>query len=356
MKKFYYTPGPSELYFTVEQHLREAVQNGIGSIHHRSDTFHEIYDRAVKNLRLLFGFGDEYEVLFLSSASEIMERIIQNTVQEKSAHLVNGAFSERFYNFSEKLGKEAIRVDSEWGSFPNIPDDIQNSELIALTLNETSTGVSAPIEKINQLRSLYPDTLIAVDVVSSAPYDQLDFEKTDMVFLSVQKGFGLPPGLGVLLINKHARKKAEEMHSINPHIPGFHSFPVLIKNAIKRETTETPNTLAIYLLSKVTEDMLTKGLEQIRREINYKAAVLYQAMEEAPLLSPFVQDKNLRSKTVIVGVTDHSEKILDAFDKKGILLGKGYGKFKNSHIRISNFPTHSKEQVEQIADLLVELK
>ena len=355
MRKFYYTPGPSELYFTVEKHMREALQKGIGSIHHRSDTFHEIYEQSVQNLRILFGLKEDFEVLFLNSATEIMERIIQNTVKQKSMHLVNGAFSERFYKTALKIGKDARLVESEWGDFPGIPDP-NDQELIAATINETSTGVTAPLQDLYDARDKNPEALLAVDVVSSAPYDVLDFDRIDMAFLSVQKCFGLPPGLGVLLVNTRAIQKANEVHDYNPELPGFHSFPKLVENARKRETTETPNSLGIYLLSKVTEDMITKGMDQIRREINYKAAVLYQAMEASPLLEPFVKELSLRSKTVIVGKTEAQDRILEHLNQKGILAGKGYGRFKKEHIRFANFPTHSKEQVEQIADYIMELK
>ena len=51
--------------------------------------------------------------------------------------------------------------------------------------------------------------LLAVDAVSSLPYPDFDYTKLDSVFFSVQKGFGLPSGLGVWMANDKCLAKAE---------------------------------------------------------------------------------------------------------------------------------------------------
>ena len=35
-----------------------------------------------------------------------------------------------------------------------------------------------------------------------------------------------------------------------------------------------------------------------------------------------------------------------------MMIGGGYGPFKGKHIRIANFPTHSKEQIEMLVDTI----
>ena len=45
-------------------------------------------------------------------------------------------------------------------------------------------------------------------------------------------------------------------------------------------------------------------------------------------------------------------KVIEQLAKKGLIIGSGYGKYANEHIRIANFPTHSKEQIEMLADNL----
>jgi phosphoserine aminotransferase len=103
--------------------------------------------------------------------------------------------------------------------------------------------------------------------------------------------------------------------------------------------------------------MLRRGITIIRRETEYKAAILYQALESHPLLKPFVAENGNRSKTVIVAdCGEHTENLTRYLLEKGIQPGDGYGQFKRQHLRFANFPAHSKEQVELLVDLIGEFK
>ncbi len=359
MKRFFFTPGPSQLYFTVESHLKQALKLDIPSISHRSDAFKDIYKQTTNGLRELLGLSDDQHILFTSSATEVWERIALNLIERESFHLVNGSFSKKFKNTVEQLGKSGLESNTEDGKVVDINKLLvpESAELIAITQNETSTGAAQPLDDIYSLRKAFPNQLIAVDMVSAAPSVALDYSQVDTAYFSVQKCFGLPAGLGVWIVNQRCVDKCEQLLNNGLNIGSYHSLPVLLEQALNYQTPETPNVLNIYLLGKVVEDMLNKGIDQIRREIDYKAAVLYQAFEQAAYLRPFVETNKHRSKTTPVAASDMpSSTIIDHFAKMGIVLGAGYGRYKEAHLRIANFPTHSKEHIEMIADRLCELK
>ncbi|MTI29609.1 aminotransferase class V-fold PLP-dependent enzyme [Xanthovirga aplysinae] len=353
--QIYFTPGPSALYFTVREHLKSALDSNVASISHRSSFFKSFYGETVENLRTLLKLPDNFQIFFTGSATEIWERIIENCVDKESFHLVNGAFSERFYKTAVAFGKEAHKVESIAGSCPEIDNLMiaETHELIGITHNETSTGATQPLEDIYKIREAFPDQLIAVDAVSSLPYVNIDYSKVDTVYFSVQKCFGLPPGLGVWLVNDRCIEKAENRMRRGKNIGYYHSLPTLYEKGLKNQTPETPNSMGIYLLGKVVEDMLKKGIDQIRKETNSKAAILYNSLNKSDVFKPFVEEKRHQSKTVIVGKTAvSSADIIQDLKKKGMTIGGGYGEFKDLHIRIANFPTHSKEQIEMLADAL----
>jgi phosphoserine aminotransferase len=173
---------------------------------------------------------------------------------------------------------------------------------------------------------------------------------------SVQHGFGCPPGLGVLLMNRRSIEKAGRIARKHPHLGNFHDLTNYYSRAIKNQTPAPPNMLGIYLLGRICEDMLIMGIDRIRRETVYKAAVLYNTYEKSPLLKPFIEKNEFRSKTVINAETSvPSNEIIARLAEKGIIIGPGYEKYKFKQIRIANYPTHSKEQFELIADLLEDL-
>jgi phosphoserine aminotransferase len=349
-----YTPGPSELYFTVQDHVKSAFRNRIPSLSHRSKGFESIFQQTTSGLRQLLGIPESHFVVFTGSATEVWERSIQNLVMEKSFHLVNGAFSSRYDEVARQLGKTVDQARLPPGEgFENVRVT-PGSELIAVTHNETSTGVSLSLPFIHSLGEAHSDSLVIVDAVSSLPYPAFDYDKLDSVFFSVQKGFGLPAGLGVWIVNNRCLTKSREMLSKGVPIGTYHSLPSLHQYALKHQTPETPNVLGIYLLGEVVKDFLRRGIDTIRKETEYKAAILYQCLESHKALKPFVQNKSHRSKTVIVAETGARTAELAAYlSKKGHQAGEGYGEFKQQHLRFANFPAHSKEQFESLTDALM---
>lgn len=349
-----FTPGPSQLYFTAADHARQAFKDGIPSLSHRSKQFEEISRLATDGLRELLTIPAGHSIFFTGSATEIWERILQNLVIEKSFHLVNGSFSKRFYEIAVQLNRHPEKVEAKEGhAFEQGISISSDTELIAVTHNETSTGVSLPLDYIYSLKEKNPNALIAVDAVSSLPYPDFDFTKLDSVFFSVQKGFGLPAGLGVWIVNDKCIAKAENLLSKELSIGSYHSIPSLKQLADKHQTPETPNVLGIYLLGQVVQDFLRRGIKTIRKETEYKAAILYNELEKHALLNPFVKDKNIQSKTVVVAdCQSHTERLTKFLLEKGLSPGDGYGANKKTQLRFANFPAHSKEQFEQLVDAL----
>ncbi len=360
-RKTFFTAGPSELYFGVDQHVKRALQEQIPSISHRSREFQNLYRQVSGLLKEFFGLPDSYHVLFLGSATEAWERILQSCVIRESCHLVNGAFSQKFADTANDLGLSTQIFKAGQGLCCE-PKDIllsNNSELIALTHNETSTGAMQPVDDIGSIHSAFPDTLLAVDVVSSAPYINFDPAKVDALFFSVQKGIGLPAGLGILIVSERCLLKSQKKLDSGLSVGSYHSLPNLAEFAEKFQTPETPNMLAIYLLAQVLEDMNTRGFQQIKRETEQKSAIIYQALEDCNYLRPFVTKKECRSKTTIVAELEEpgdQPSLLKFLDEKGIVVSTGYGNNKGNQIRIANFPAHSKENVERLADLLLEFR
>ena len=350
----FFTPGPAQLYPTFEKHLQNFVSGQLGSISHRSQQYRDIHRFTVEQLRMLLNVPETHAILFLGSASEIWERILFSCVELESFHLVNGSFSKKFHDYSSALNKYAHQLEKPMGEGFNASEITvpEYTELICVTHNETSSGVQMNVAEIHKLKQKHPNKLIAVDMVSSAPYPDLDFKLIDTAFFSVQKAFGLPAGLGVWIVNEKCLKKAESIrhqYSIGAH----NDLPTLWKNSLNNETPATPNVMGIYLLGKIAEDFNNIGVKNIRKETELKAQLIYKFIEKSSGFSPFVKEKSQRSQTVIVANTEApSADIIKAVKEKGMVVGSGYGEFKSSQLRIANFPATSTEQVQELINAL----
>lgn len=345
----YFTPGPSQLFFTFEDHFKKALALDIPSISHRSKAFISVVKDTTIALRELLSLPEDQHVFYLSSANEAWDRIIQNLVMKSSHHFINGSFSQKFYDFAIAHGMQSTFSKAADGqAFENL-DVPETAELVGVTKNETSVGFSFTPEEISQIRANNPEKLIALDIVSASPAVQVDFGMVDTAYFSVQKAFGLPAGLGVWIANDRCLEKASEKAQ-HTSLGSYRSLPNLKKFADKDQTPETPNMLYIYLLGKIAEDLLKYGVQKVQNDTLYKATLIKQTVENHPLLSHFVASAQNRSQTTIVAKAEKQEVLLTGLAKKGLVVGNGYSSYKASHIRIANFPTHSKEAVELLCD------
>lgn len=355
--KTFFSVGPSKIYPKVYDWIKIALDDQILSISHRSADFEKIYIKTATNIRKLLSIPKNYRIYFLSSATEGMERILQNTVEKNSFHFVNGAFSKRFYEIANELNKNTDKIEVAFGSSfdfenQNIP---KKSELVCLTHNETSTGVMIDESHIENIKNKNPNKLIVVDAVSSAPYIKFNFKNIDALFFSVQKGFGIPSGLGVLILSEQAFEKSKYLESKNLSCGSYHSFKTLEKYYLKNQTPETPNILDIYLLGKVAEDMNKKGLDKIRRETEVKSEVIVKSIKNTSY-SYLVSDLSFQSKTVhVLKIPNGSEKLIKKLQKQNIVVSTGYGNMKKDYIRIANFPAHTKEEIEKLCSVILEI-
>jgi phosphoserine aminotransferase len=110
----------------------------------------------------------------------------------------------------------------------------------------------------------------------------------------------------------------------------------------------------MYVLEKVIGGMLAIGIDKIRKEMEQKAKLLYDFLDSSELFTAFIQDKSLRSQTVIVADIQKTKKdVKKVLAEKELVVGSGYGENKETQIRIANFPTHS---IKDIKGLIKQLQ
>lgn len=352
----YFTVGPSQLYPIIPNRIKKALDEDVLSLSHRSKYFEKLFQETTRHLRSLLNIPKSHSIFFLSSGTEGMERVIQNMVAQNSLHFVNGAFSERFYQTAKELGKNPKKIEVPYGSsfdWKNI-SIAKTVELACFTHNETSTGVAIEMKEVYKIKKKNPKILTAIDIVSSVPYVDIKFSMIDAVFFSVQKGFGLPSGLGVLIVSPAAIDKSLSLEKQNVSTGSYHSFSSLKECADKFETPETPNILDIYLLNEVIQDMLKKGINVLRRETELKATLIETCVENNAKLEYLAKNKKHRSRTThVILVQGGSESCIRTLQKNKYLVNRGYGSMKSDCIRIANFPAHTIEDMKKLVNNLV---
>jgi phosphoserine aminotransferase len=353
MISFY--PGPSKVWDSLPAYLQEAWQEGILSVNHRSPDFVAVSREAIRLLHDKMQIPDDYTILFTSSATECWEIIAQSILSTApSLHLYNGAFGEKWHEYTQKLSENAKAQTFSLEELPEISalKPAAGTRLIALTHNETSNGTTLPDAFIKSIRQAFPGQLIAVDATSSMGGQMLPYQEGDLWYASVQKCFGLPAGLAIMICSPRAIERARELGE-DRH---YNSLLFMLEKIREAQTTYTPNVLGIYLLKRSLQD--GPYLSATANMLEERFENWLQFFKSYPGISLLVQNPQLRSRTVLTlqGKPNELEQLKKAAKESGLYLGNGYGQWKNNTFRIANFPTLNDTEIQQLQKFLQSYK
>ena len=336
MTTFY--PGPSKVYPQVADYAAEAVRSGIVSLNHRSAGFMDVVKETVRLLHEKLAIPANYHIALVSSATECWEIVAQSLTAEASLHPYSGAFGKKWAEYAYRIKP---------------PVNLSEADVLCIVQNETSNGTQVGPASLAQFRREFSG-LIAVDAVSSMAGIALDWALADIWFASVQKCFGLPAGLAVLIYSPEALRRAEAIGE-NDH---YNSLLFIHENFAKFQTPYTPNGLGIYLLMRVLQQVPpiadVDAMTRKRAADWYAFLTDWSGRSDGPSFTLLVGDPATRSDTVIAiqGPEEAIKAIKAAAQQAGILLGNGYGDWKNTTVRIANFPAITDGEIDQLRQFL----
>lgn len=347
MISFY--PGPSRVHDAIPTYVRDAFNKGILSMNHRSPEFMQISEKVITLLKQKLNIPKDYTIFYTSSATECWEIVTQSIIREKSTHFYSGSFGEKWFDYTRRLqsNAEGIRFDPETKlDAKNIK--LSSGDVICLTHNETSNGTQVRDTIIKAIKKNNPSHLVAVDATSSMGGASIDFKSADIWLASVQKCFGLPAGLGLLVCSPEAIQRSTSIGEKNH----YNSLTFMTSMMEKWQTPFTPNVLGIYLLMRVLEKM--PAIEKTNAQLQKRYDDWIRFLSKRKTIQHLVKNTDVHSITVlpIKGTPESVLSIKQQAKKKGFLLGEGYGDLKTSTFRIANFPAIRSSEISSLKKFL----
>jgi aspartate aminotransferase-like enzyme len=154
-------PGPTR----VSPRVLKAMSDNI--VNHRSAVFGEILTETTEMMSEVFQ-TDNQSYILTGSGTAAMEAALGNIINkdDKILNIVGGKFGERFMQITETHRGQPIKLEVEWGHGVN-PKDVEyileeDEDIKAVTIvhNETSTGVTNPIDEVGKIVKNYDALLI----------------------------------------------------------------------------------------------------------------------------------------------------------------------------------------------------
>ena len=345
----FFVPGPTEIRPEI---LAQMTRPMMG---HRGRAFEAMFARIEAGLRdVLLTARPVY--VGATSATGFMEMAIRNTPDGPILSLVNGAFSERFAKVAESCERQVDRVEVPWGAtydFNAVESALAKKKYVAVTVahSETSTGVLTDVRAVGELAHKY-GAICVVDSVSGAGGAELTIDGwgIDFFLTGSQKALALPAGLAFAVASADFVERAKKVRN-----RGFYFDVVEYDNyAEKNQTPSTPATSLLYALEAQMGDIGREGIERRwERHIAMRDATIewVEGMSrrrgvDLSVMAP----EGARSPTVTVVVLPDNIKgpeVSEATKARGYTVGGGYGKLKDTTIRIGHMGDHSLEGVRR---------
>lgn len=345
-----FAPGPSKVYDALPRYMQDAYQEGILSANHRSSGFMNLYRDTEQLMREKLHMPADYKLLFTSSATENWEIISQSIVEKASFHIYSGSFGKKWFEYAKYIipATEGLKIGANQSIEASALKIGEEFDLIAITQNETANASQVPMSVLKELGEKYPEKMIAVDTTSSMGGITLDFSLADIWYASVQKCFGLPAGLGVLIVSPKAIEKANRKGEKGR----YNSLSFMLENAAGYQTHYTPNVFGIYLLNRVLKDL--QDIQTVDARLRKRMSTLETAISQSSKFQLLVDNQATRSTTVLAvsGSEELISEVKKAAEKEGMQLGSGYGPLKPTSFRIANFPAITDEEFDRLIEFL----
>ncbi|MCC7363077.1 MAG: alanine--glyoxylate aminotransferase family protein [Dehalococcoidia bacterium] len=331
-------------------------------MNHRGPEFAQVLRRVTDGLNWMFGSSSDV-LSITTSGTGGLETAVVNTLSpgDKVLSVSIGSFGDRLRNIAKTYGAEIVPYTLEWGEaakpaeVARLLDENPGVKAVLVTHNETSTGVTNPLEAIaKEVRAR--DRLIVVDAVSSmssvpCPVERWDL---DVVVSGSQKGWMVPPGLAFVYMSERAWAANAEAK-----MPRFYFDAAKTRDSLaKLQNPWTPAMSIYFALDKAFELMRAEGLESIFTRHEAIASYTRERVKSWGLsLVPVEEQYASNTVTAVWWPEGIDGKALSkrAREEFGVVLGGGQGKLEGKICRVGHLGWVNKQDVSDALDIVEKL-
>jgi phosphoserine aminotransferase len=346
--------GPSKVRLESLAALASTGDRVLGTSH-RQATVRSLVRRVREGLTTLFALPDGYEVVLGNGgATAFWDIAAFGLVRYRAQHLAFGEFSSKFAKVTSGapfLGEPTV-VTGTPGTLPVAVAEA-GVDVYAWPHNETSTGVMAPVRRID---GADPDALVLVDATSGAGGLPLDPTQVDAYYFAPQKNFASDGGLWVAVLSPRALARVDEITASDRWVPDFFDLPTAIDNSRKDQTYNTPAVATLFLFAEQLDWLNGNGgLDFAVGRTTDSSSRLYGWAEASSYATPFVADPAARS--LVVGTVDldasvDAAAVAATLRANGIVDTEPYRKLGRNQLRIAMFPAVEPDDVQALTECI----
>jgi phosphoserine aminotransferase len=327
--------GPSKVRAEQLAYLASEGATLLGTSH-RQAPVKDLVGRVRGGLSDLFRLPDGYEVILGNGGSTAFwDAASFGLIERRAENLSFGEFGSKFAQAAGAPWLKAPKVITADGGSRSEVEIIDGIDVYAWPQNETSTGVMAPVKRVDA------DALTVIDATSAAGGIDFDASETDVYYFAPQKNFASDGGLWFALFSPAAIERVERIAASDRYIPEFLSLKNAVDNSRLNQTLNTP-ALATLLLMENQIDWINGngGLAWADARTRESSSVLYEWADATSYVTPFVAVAEQRSQVVVTIDFDESidaAAVAKVLRENGIVDTEPYRKLGRNQLRVATF-------------------
>lgn len=339
--------GPSKVRAEQLAHLAAEGPKLLGTSH-RQAPVKNLVGRVRSGLADLFGLPDGYEVVLGNGGSTAFWDAAASGLIERRAQLCSfGEFGQKFATAAGAPWLEAPDVRKAPPGSRSRPEAVEGVDVYAWPHNETSTGVMAPVTRVD-----HDDALTVIDATSAAGGVEVAPTEFDVYYFAPQKNFASDGGIWFALFSPAAIERVERIAASDRYIPEFLSLKNAIDNSRLNQTLNTPALATLLLLENQLEWMNgAGGIAWTDARTRESSSVLYDWAARTSVATPFVTDPDDRSQVVVTIDFDESTdaaRIASILRENGVVDTEPYRKLGRNQLRVATFAAIEPDDVRAL--------
>jgi len=315
-------------------HRQAPVKNLVGGVRER--------------LASLFRLPEGYEIVLGNGGSTAFwDAAAFGLIEKRAQNLVFGEFGGKFAKAAAAPWLEAPDVRNAAPGTSTRAEIVDGVDVYAWPHNETSTGVAAPVARVDA-----GGALTVIDATSAAGGIDFDVAQADVYYFAPQKNLGSDGGLWFAALSPDAIERIERIAASGRYIPEFLSLKNAVDNSRLNQTLNTPALTTLHLLESQLGWILDNGgLDWAAARTAESSDLLYSWAEASPVATPFVVDAADRSPVVATIDFDDSvdaAAIAKELRANGIVDTEPYRKLGRNQLRVATFVSIEPDDVRRL--------
>lgn len=342
--------GPSKVSPRAADAVAAAGSSLLGTSH-RQAPVRNLVKSVQEGVSKLFNAPEDYQVVLgVGGATAFWDTAAFGLVREKAQHLSFGEFGSKFAKVTNSAPflDDSVILQADPGTRP-VPRVESGVDVYAWPQNETSTGVAAPVHRVDGADD---DALVLIDATSGAGGLPVDVRQSDVYYFSPQKNFASDGGLWLGLFSPAAIERAEEIAATDRWVPDFLNLKTAIDNSAKNQTYNTPALATLIMLNEQLTWMNTNGgLDFATGRTKDSSDRVYTWAEASSYATPFVTRPEDRSQVIVtIDFKDdvNAATVAAVLRANGIVDTEPYRKLGRNQLRIATFTAIDPEDVSAL--------